>query len=618
MAGMLNLKLFHKGLVLITVPLLFELSFVACLSAMLGYAEAVAEREGKAKLIAIKAERLDQLIFQSLTALIEYAASGNESFGDRYGRSLAQISEEKANLVAAVTGNQAQADLVSSVVPLIDHALKLMNEAKRTIDESEGDPSLGYVQELRSEIQSVLAQIYPKLNAVAEAERKIVQSTPDQMLKFNNMIHTFLLFAVVFNIFLSIALVSYFNRDLVQRLGVMVDNARRIITKEELRSRLAGKDEIAHVDHVFHDMAEALAEAARKEKQAMEVIKSSETRLRSMLDNMPVGLIVCDEQGQIDFLNSRLESLLGFTQEDLAGKHLASLFPINTRKVTSQFVEDLRQRASGRLMEVEVGSKQGTILPVEISLSELKINDQNCLLISFADITERHELERLKRDVVAMVSHDLKTPLMSMQVSLAMVTEGRAGEVSQNARNMIQSCESSVERLISLIKRLLDAEKIKSGKMELCLKPVPLSAILETSIESVFGFAGMNNVTIESKVEECELLADGERLVQVVVNLLSNAVKFSPPGGVVTLISEITPKYVEVKVIDAGRGVPESYKELIFERFQQVSATDASEKGGTGLGLPICKAIIEQHGGTIGVESTEGKGSTFWFRIPGN
>lgn len=118
--------------------------------------------------------------------------------------------------------------------------------------------------------------------------------------------------------------------------------------------------------------------------------------------------------------------------------------------------------------------------------------------------------------------------------------------------------------------------------------------------------------------ENGELYADADRLVQVLVNLITNAVKFSPAGGTVQVTHKLDEDTLEMRVIDEGRGVPAKYKELIFERFQQVEVGDAKQKGGTGLGLAICKTIVEMHGGIIGVESEEGKGSTFWFRIKRN
>ncbi|MGH9550050.1 MAG: sensor histidine kinase, partial [Terriglobales bacterium] len=132
----------------------------------------------------------------------------------------------------------------------------------------------------------------------------------------------------------------------------------------------------------------------------------------------------------------------------------------------------------------------------------------------------------------------------------------------------------------------------------------------------VHAFADQNGIKLEFQPTNSQVFADGDRLVQVLVNLISNACKFSPKGQTVTVSVEEIPNWVEIKVTDRGRGIPAKYKGLLFQRFQQVEASDARKKGGTGLGLAICKGIIEAHNGTIGVESEEGKGSVFWFRIP--
>jgi signal transduction histidine kinase len=152
--------------------------------------------------------------------------------------------------------------------------------------------------------------------------------------------------------------------------------------------------------------------------------------------------------------------------------------------------------------------------------------------------------------------------------------------------------------------------------MELRFAQVPIESILRRAMESVATFGQTHGVTVEApEVSSSMIWVDADRIVQVLVNLLSNAVKFSPPGGVVTIGVELRESGVEFRVTDRGRGVPVAHRRAIFERFRQVETSDAREKGGTGLGLAICTSIIERHGGTIGVESEEGVGSSFWFRV---
>jgi len=145
-----------------------------------------------------------------------------------------------------------------------------------------------------------------------------------------------------------------------------------------------------------------------------------------------------------------------------------------------------------------------------------------------------------------------------------------------------------------------------------------LQEILDAVDEASRSFAEGKGVKLEierAAAPDDSLYADADRLVQVLVNLISNAVKFSPPEGTVKVTHKLDDDVVEFRVCDQGRGVPAKFKELIFERFQQVEVSDARQKGGTGLGLAICKTIVEMHNGSIAVESEEGKGSTFWFRI---
>lgn len=226
------------------------------------------------------------------------------------------------------------------------------------------------------------------------------------------------------------------------------------------------------------------------------------------------------------------------------------------------------------------------------------------------------EAQKMKQTFVAMISHDLRTPLTSVNGYLNLVADGRFGDVSDKVRVGAEKAERNVGRLIRLINDLLDLEKMEAGKMEMAAKPLYIENAFEKSIESVQEFADKHTVGLKMEETDLEVLADPDRIVQVLINLISNAVKFSPPGDVVEISACDKGELVEVSVQDHGRGVPEKYRSLIFEKYKQVEKEDGTKKGGTGLGLPICKMIVEQLGGSIGVESEDGKGSRFWFTLP--
>jgi signal transduction histidine kinase len=172
---------------------------------------------------------------------------------------------------------------------------------------------------------------------------------------------------------------------------------------------------------------------------------------------------------------------------------------------------------------------------------------------------------------------------------------------------------------VNLIGDVLDIEKLEAGQMTVEEDVVNLLQVVNESIEAVRGVAEQTKITIESKVVEdadVDVLGDNDRLVQVMVNLLSNAIKFSPEGSSIQIAIRAVQPVAEVRITDHGRGIPASNIEIIFERFKQSQTSDGKRAKGTGLGLAICKAIIEAHKGTIGVESKEGEGSTFWFKLP--
>ena len=172
-----------------------------------------------------------------------------------------------------------------------------------------------------------------------------------------------------------------------------------------------------------------------------------------------------------------------------------------------------------------------------------------------------------------------------------------------------------MERLIRLINDLLDIEKMETGKLDMTFANTDLYSIFDKSIGSIADFAASRQVEVSVEPTKLSVQADADRLVQVMVNLLSNAIKFSPSESTVKITACRDDQWVEISVSDQGRGIPIEHLKTIFERFQQVKSSEAQTESGSGLGLTICKSIIEQHGGAIGVESELGKGSSFWFKV---
>ncbi len=228
--------------------------------------------------------------------------------------------------------------------------------------------------------------------------------------------------------------------------------------------------------------------------------------------------------------------------------------------------------------------------------------------------TDLRETEQRKQDFVSMITHDLRSPLTSIRTISATLAEGAEARADAEDRQRIGVLERSLDRMINLVNDLLDIDKIEAGLLVLDLSPTNFQEVLESAIESVRHLAEHRDIKITSAADVAEVDIDQKRIGQVLVNLIANAIKFSPRGSTVSVIAECDDRWLTVKVIDTGKGIPEEQLNSIFDRFKQ--AGDGSAQGGSGLGLAISKALVELHHGTIGVESSADKGSTFWFKVP--
>ena len=234
------------------------------------------------------------------------------------------------------------------------------------------------------------------------------------------------------------------------------------------------------------------------------------------------------------------------------------------------------------------------------------------------DITERKNVERMKTEFISTVSHELRTPLTSIRGSLGLLAGGVAGVIPDQAKSLIDIAQKNSERLILLVNDILDMEKIESGKMHFNLVPVDLSPLIQQVILSNRGYGEQYKVTYEFESSEKlpQILVDSDRFMQIMANFLSNAAKFSPAGSVISIHALVKADQVRINVTDMGSGIPDTFKDKIFNKFSQADSSDTRSKGGTGLGLSITKALVDSMGGKIGFTSKPGKGSTFYVEFP--
>lgn len=291
---------------------------------------------------------------------------------------------------------------------------------------------------------------------------------------------------------------------------------------------------------------------------------------------------------------------------------LAANFAI-TLLLASYFGNSLVSRLKRLMTNTARLSKRVPLLPCSAGSDEIAELDRE--LHRTADSLD--QLENSKRALIASVSNELTQPLNSIRETLGHLCSGTLGELSPKAENRFEKASLSIDRLIRLVKDLLEIDQIENPTFDLRLSDVRFSEIVDSALSEIAPFAQRFSVSIESQVEDELLRADRDRLVQVLINLLSNAIKYSPQGSVVLLKStRSSGGKLNVEVTDCGRGIPPDAIGRIFDRYQQVEDSDSSEKGGTGLGLAICKTIVQKHNGSIDVASALGQGSTFRITLP--
>jgi PAS domain S-box-containing protein len=332
------------------------------------------------------------------------------------------------------------------------------------------------------------------------------------------------------------------------------------------------------------------------------------------------GVIITDLDGQVEWINEGFVRISGYTLEEMIGKRPGHVLQgEDTNPDTTKFMSDQIKKLKSFDVEVLNYHKSGRPYWLQIYCQPFVDPDgQQKFMAIEADITERKEVDDLKSNFVSMVSHDLRTPLTSIMGSIGLVQSGAVGPLSQKISEMMTIAKTNTERLIGLVNDILDFEKLNSGGMEFKFREMDICECLTESVERNKSYANGFDVQLELNVPNNSILIKGdkERLIQVVTNLISNAVKFSPKGEAVTVTVSENGALKRVEVIDRGSGVPEDFRDKLFEKFSQAETGNLRTVRGTGLGLSISKGIIESHGGTIGFDPKVTVGAIFYFDLP--
>ncbi len=387
-----------------------------------------------------------------------------------------------------------------------------------------------------------------------------------------------------------------------------------------MRSTLVTRGEIGELNREFNSMADQLSATILQ-------LTTERNQMAAVLANMQDGVVLTDAQGRIQGINPTAALLLGVAPEQAAER---SLIEVSHNHDLHRALSAALARREPQKLETEIA---GHTIAAVVTLVPGADGGRPKGLVVLQDVTELRRLERVRRDFVTNIGHELRTPLASIKL-LVETLETAVKDDPKAARGFLRTIDVELDGLTQLVRELLDLSRIESGKVQLNKRPVQVVELLNSTIRRLKAQAERANLNLSAQTTDPALYAyaDAERVEQVLVNLVHNAIKFTPPGGQITLQAESQKGGVVIAVEDTGIGIPSDDLPRIFERFYKVdkgrtgarghgegeaSALHASNRGGgTGLGLAIAKHIVQAHGGHIWVESQLNQGTTFFFTLP--
>lgn len=417
---------------------------------------------------------------------------------------------------------------------------------------------------------------------------------------------------VILALILSFSLSSLIVRPLKNMLAAIEKVARGDYSA---RIEHHSSDELSIVSREFNHMAKKLSEyheinirSILKEKQITEAI----------LLNMDDGLFLLDTDYHITNVNCSGARFFDTEPAACTGKHILEIIRY---EILFEYIKETAEKGKAPFFSegqnyLSIGTDV-TKRYLQFYLTPISQNPDTLIgvMILLQDITHLKQLDKLKSEFLMIASHELKTPLTSINMSIALLKEKAEAKLNTEENELLQIAVDDTLRLKALISDLLDISKIEAGKIELSIENISVDNIMAKTIHSFQTEAHEKNITLGSEYEpDIKVRGDFGKIAWILTNLVSNATRFTPAGGRIDLKAIQLGKYVQFSVTDNGIGIPYEFQNKIFDKFFQVASP--FNTGGTGLGLAICKEIVRAHGGTIWVESEPDKGSTFYFTLP--
>jgi PAS domain S-box-containing protein len=460
---------------------------------------------------------------------------------------------------------------------------------------------------IKSQIHNNIFEIM-KLNMDAIKQKSDVAKKTSETANFWVILIGTLCFLIAFNLLINLP------NNIANPIKELTSSIQEIANKNySERVHFLDHNEYGDLARSFNTMAEKLEEYSNS---SLHKLTFEKKRLETLINNMHDPIIGLDNQDVILFVNNEALKIIGLKQNEVIGKSALKLALENdlirtllNNKSSLQQTTPIKIFADGKESYFEKETVNITITPT----GEDKTIDIGNVII-LRNITIFKELDFAKTNFIATVSHELKTPISSIKMSLQLLEKEQTGTINEEQKQLIESIKEDSQRLLKITGELLDISQLETGNIHLSIEKSNPYQIVNYAVDAVKVQAEQKQIEliIETENNLTEVKADSEKTGWVLINFLTNAIRYSSENSniVVKLIQE--KDQVVFQVVDSGKGIDKRYKSKIFDKYFQIPG---SNKSGTGLGLAISKEFIEAQNGTIGLESDLGLGSTFYFKL---
>ncbi|WP_428657129.1 ATP-binding protein [Runella sp.] len=460
----------------------------------------------------------------------------------------------------------------------------------------------------RNQDSTRIRLITQQLAKLTDVNMQAIVRKNEQVKKTADEVYTYMVLIATICALVAFSFIINFPNTIAEPIQQLTEGLREISRKNyESRLGVERSDELGEMAHAFNQMAQKLDEY---EHSSLARVLFEKRRTETIINQMNDAIVGLDENNHLLFINSVGAEMLGLDASQIAGKYAPDVALKNDLLRTL-----LNDETSSKPLKIFANERESYFAKevLDVQNGEQRIGR----VIILKNITPFHELDQAKTNFIATISHELKTPISGIKMSLKLLANQRIGELNDEQKNLLNHIQEDSQRLLTITGELLDMSQVETGNIQLNFRNVAPQEIVEMATGALRFAAEQKHIDLHSDLPSSlpAIQADSDKTTWVLMNFLSNAIRYSPEKSIIEISVKTNQKYVEFSVQDVGKGIELKYQQRIFDRYFQVP-TNGQTKSGTGLGLAISKEFIEAQKGHIGVESEPGSGSRFWFQLP--